>query len=73
MSEQSRIVELASIISKNTAMVAKYLECHGIRSPSFNKNYVEPRDLPTEIMAAKQAIVEATEELSVPALGPTAF
>ncbi|PQE33143.1 S-adenosyl-L-methionine-dependent methyltransferase protein [Rutstroemia sp. NJR-2017a WRK4] len=73
MSEQSRIVELASIISKNTAMVAKYLECHGILSPSFNKNYVEPKDLPTEIMAAKQAIVEATEELSVLALGPTAF
>ncbi|PQE04189.1 6-hydroxytryprostatin B O-methyltransferase protein [Rutstroemia sp. NJR-2017a BVV2] len=73
MFEQSRIVELASNISKNTAMVAKYLESHGIPSPSFKKDYVEPKDLPTEIMAAKQAIVEATEELNVLALGPTAF
>jgi hypothetical protein len=64
---------LASNISKNTAVVAKYFEVHGVPSPSFNKDYVEPKYLPTEIMAAKQAIVEATEELNVLALGPTAF
>jgi formamidopyrimidine-DNA glycosylase len=73
MSGQSRIVELASAISKHTAVVAKYFESHGIPNPSFNKDYVEPKDLPTEIMAAKQVIVEATEELNVLALGPTAF
>ncbi|PQE12938.1 6-hydroxytryprostatin B O-methyltransferase protein [Rutstroemia sp. NJR-2017a BBW] len=54
-------------------MVAKYFESHEIPSPSFNKDYVEPKDLPTEIMVAKQVIVKATEELNVLALSPTAF
>lgn len=61
---QTRIAELASIISTQTGIIDQYLESHGLASPSFEVQYIETTPLPQEITASKNAIFEATEELN---------
>jgi hypothetical protein len=67
---QTRIAELASIISTQTGIVDQYLQSHGIASPSFEVSYIETTPLPQEIIASKNAIFEATEELNALIAGP---
>ncbi|TGO83237.1 hypothetical protein BPOR_0678g00020 [Botrytis porri] len=61
---QSRIAELASIISTHTTIVDEYFQSHGIASPSFDVNYSETSQISKEISASKSIILEATEELN---------
>lgn len=68
--KQSRISELASIISNQTRIVDDYLQSHGLASPSFNIDYTEATQIPKEIILAKNAITEATEELNCLIAGP---
>ncbi|MCJ1463377.1 hypothetical protein MMC07_001984 [Pseudocyphellaria aurata] len=66
----SRIVALASIITSNTAQVNDYLSSHGLPAPSFDPN-VPPSFLEEKpIVACRQAILEATDELHALMLGP---
>ncbi|KAF7888278.1 uncharacterized protein EAF02_002819 [Botrytis sinoallii] len=67
---QTRIAELASIISTQTTIVDEYLQSHGIASPSFDVNYSETHQTPKEISASKSIIFEATEELNSLIGGP---
>jgi len=67
---QSRIAELASIISNHTEIVDRYLQSQELHSPSFDCEYTEASNLPAEIVIAKNKIVEATEELNSLMLGP---
>ncbi|KAF7953580.1 uncharacterized protein EAE97_000979 [Botrytis byssoidea] len=67
---QTRVVELASIISTQTIIVDEYLRSHGIASPSFDVNYSETPQIPKEISASKNIIFEATEELNSLIGGP---
>ncbi|KAF5871753.1 putative o- protein [Botrytis fragariae] len=67
---QTRIAELASIISTQTTIFDEYLQSHGIASPSFDVNYSETPQIPKEISASKNIIFEATEELNSLIGGP---
>jgi hypothetical protein len=70
---QTRIAELASIISTKTGIIDQYLQSHNIASPSFDLDYVEPAQLPPEIAVCKIAISEATEELNSLLASPSGF
>ncbi|PQE06851.1 Sterigmatocystin 8-O-methyltransferase protein [Rutstroemia sp. NJR-2017a WRK4] len=70
---QTRIAELATVISNQTAFVDQYLQAHGISSPSFDAEYNEMTTPPKEITASKNAILEATEELNSLIAGPVGY
>jgi hypothetical protein len=70
---QTRIAELATIISTQTTFVDQYLQSHGISSPSFDAEYNEMTTPPKEITASKNAILEATEELNSLIAGPVGY
>lgn len=68
--KQTRTTELASLISAQTGIVDEYLQSNGLSSPSFDLDYTEASQLPKEIISAKNAISEATEELNCLIAGP---
>ena len=71
MMPPSRIAELASIISSNTSQVDDYISTHGLPPLSFEPNdSLKPDRLPDGILAAQNAIVEATDELNALMIGP---
>ncbi|KAF4628102.1 hypothetical protein G7Y89_g10046 [Cudoniella acicularis] len=70
MPPTNRIVELASIISEHTSKVDAYLISHNLPTPSFNISYPPKLPLPAEIQASRDAVLEATDELTALMLGP---
>lgn len=64
-----RIAELASIITANTAKIDEHLTANGINEISFDENAGEVLSGP-ELAAARQAVLEATDELHALMLGP---
>lgn len=69
----TRIIELAGIIHRNTKAIDEHLTSKGLPTPSF-----EADNPPTtlfrqgpEVDAARQAVVDATDELQALMLGPT--
>ena len=67
----SRIAELASVISSNTAQIDDYISTHGLPPLSFEPNgNFKPETLPHAIESAQNAVLEATDELNALMLGP---
>ena len=66
----NHIVQLASVISKNTKKFDNWLTSHGIPSPSFGIETPPKLQVPKDIAQARQAVVEATIELQALMLGP---
>jgi len=68
----TRIIELASIISTNTRKIDTHLSQKGLPTPSFEAN-CHPQLLfghGEDIETARQAVVDATDELQALMLGP---
>ena len=60
------IIELADIISQNTAKVNEYIQCHALPQPSFHINgpiHPVPDTSPQEIKDARTNAIEAAIEL----------
>lgn len=70
MAGPSRIVELASIINTNTATVDKYITSAGLPTPSFTIETPPQLQFPADVAKARDAVVEATDELQTLMLGP---
>lgn len=70
MSPTSRIAELASIIHEQTDKVDAYLASNNLPTPSFDISYPPTLSLPAEIQASRDAILEASDELTALMLGP---
>jgi hypothetical protein len=66
----SRIIVLATIIEQNTRKVDDYLREEGLPSPSFEATNPPDLPLPPPITEAKQAVLEAMDELEALMLGP---
>lgn len=66
----SRIAELASLISRNTAEVENRLLADGLPCPTFDADQPPTLVHNPKIAAARQAILEATDELHALMLGP---
>lgn len=66
----SRIAQLASIIAENTAIIDRHLVAEGLPCPAFDAK--EPPDLLNDrkIAPARQAVIEATDELHSLMIGP---
>lgn len=64
-----RIAELASIISANTAKIDDHLTANGFNEISFDENAGDVLSGPG-LAAARQAVLEATDELHALMLGP---
>ena len=69
----SRIVELSSIISENTAKVDSYLTEQNLPFPSFDPSSEFTPALPRDIKVFQDAVLEATDELNALLLGPVRF
>ncbi|KAH5652259.1 hypothetical protein HBI51_076110 [Parastagonospora nodorum] len=70
MSSTSGIVTLSSSIEQNTRIVDRYFTENGLPSPSLDASTPPDIPLPPEIIAAKEAALEAMDELQVLLLGP---
>ena len=66
----SRIAELSEIIARGTRDIDEHLEAEGLPSPSFDANSPPRSLLDSRIVASRQAILEATDELHALMLGP---
>ena len=68
----SNMVDLAAIISKQTAILDKYLIASGSSAPGFD--FDSPANfpkLPSEIKKAREELVRASKELTDLVTGPT--
>ncbi|KAF7930035.1 hypothetical protein BELL_0651g00040 [Botrytis elliptica] len=70
MSPATRIAELAATIQRNTSKVDEYLTSNNIPSPSFDVSCPFRLSLPPDIQASRNAILEASDELTALMLGP---
>lgn len=70
MSSPSRIAELASIIHRETDKIDAYLASNNLPTPSFDVSCPPKLFLPDEIQASRDAVLEASDELSALMLGP---
>lgn len=74
ISKQPSIAELADIIKENTNKYEKYLISKGLQLPSHNASTESPTPfsvkLPQEIVVARDAAVNASQELSLLLEGP---
>ncbi|KAL8765648.1 MAG: hypothetical protein Q9209_007328 [Squamulea sp. 1 TL-2023] len=66
----TRITELAATIADNTQKIDAYLAHKGLPSPSFDPETPPGALLDSEIIASRQAILEATDELHELMHGP---
>lgn len=66
----SRIAVLASTIEKNTQVVDKFIAESGLPAPSFDASNPPALPFPPPVEAAKDAALEAMDELEALLLGP---
>ena len=73
MASQTRIAELAEIISTNTAIVDGYIREHGVPSPSFEPDEPSSIAIPLskEVTDAQAEVISSTQELHNLMKGPT--
>lgn len=69
----SRIVELSSIIHEHKTKVNAYLESKNLPTPSFDASYPGRIPLPSHIQASREAVLDASDELTALMLGPVGF
>jgi len=65
-----RIVELSSIIEQKTRKIDEYFAANNLLSPSFDASTPPDLPLPPDIAEAKEAALEAMDELQALLLGP---
>ncbi|KAK7749336.1 hypothetical protein SLS62_008188 [Diatrype stigma] len=73
MASVNRIIELSSIISKETAAINSFLVSNGLRTPSLDADALQSLPIPDEakdIKAARLAVIEACSELEALMTGP---
>ena len=70
MTSPSRIVDLAAIIHNNTNKVDQFIQREGLPSPSFGTETPPQLNLPADITSARDAVIEAMDELHALLLGP---
>ena len=66
----TRIAQLSSLIAENTAIIDAYLALNGASTPSFDATSSSHALLDDKISAARQIVLEATDELHALVLGP---
>jgi hypothetical protein len=66
----SRIVELSAKIHEHTTKVDAYLTANNIPTPSFDISCPTKLFLPPDIQASRDAVLEATDQLTALMLGP---
>ena len=66
----SRIRELAAVIAANTEQLDAHFSEKGLPSPSFDPDSPADLLLDSEVIATRQAILDATEELNALMQGP---
>lgn len=64
------ILDLASSIEQNTRVVYEYLQENGLPEPSFEATSPPDLPLPPNVSQAKEAALEAMDELQTLLLGP---
>ena len=67
---KSRIGELAAIITTNTQHLDAHFSEKGLPSPSFDPSSPADLLLDSQVIASRQAILDATEELTALMQGP---
>jgi hypothetical protein len=67
---QSRIAHLASLIQEHTTKVDNYYTTHSLPHPSFSTTTPLRTVLPTDIQVSRNAVLEASDELTALMLGP---
>lgn len=65
-----RILQLAEIISSQTALINEYLSAHNLPHPSFQPD-AGLDVVPPSLEAARSAVIDAAGELQDLLLGPT--
>lgn len=70
MASTSRIIELSASIHEHTTKVDAYLAANNLPTPSFDTSCPPKLLLPPEIQASRDAVLEATDELTALMLGP---
>jgi hypothetical protein len=70
MASTSRIVTLSSAIEQNTRLIDAYFTENNLPSPSLEASTPPDLPRPPNIVAAKEAALEAMDELQVLLLGP---
>lgn len=73
MSSTNRIVELSSIIARDTALINDFLVANKAPTPSLNEDALPAIPLPddaTEIKAARSRVIESCAELKALLTGP---
>ena len=69
----TRICQLAAIISDNTYKFDKYISTSGQIALSFDKDTPTNLEVPKDNAEARDAVMEASEELQALMLGPLVF
>lgn len=69
-SKQSRIVELTTIISVNTAKIDQYISKNNLPQPSFDVDGPVSLNLPQNLQEIREDVLNASLELSELLLGP---
>lgn len=73
MSSTNRIIELSSIIARETAVVNDYLVLSQIKTPSLDADALHTIPIPDDakdVKAARTAVIEACAELKALLTGP---
>jgi len=70
MALDNRIVQLSAAIHDHTKKVDAYLAANNQPTPSFDVSCPPKYLLPLEIQASRDAVLEATDELTALMLGP---
>ncbi|KAJ8065081.1 hypothetical protein OCU04_005793 [Sclerotinia nivalis] len=70
MSHATRIAVLAAKIQEHTSKVDEYLASNNLPSPSFDVSCPVRLSLPPEIQTSRNAVLEASDELTALMLGP---
>lgn len=71
MAPQRRLLHLSTLVQENTAAVDACVAKSGLAEPSFEPSAPLAWDLPPDIEAARNAALEALDELREHLLGPT--
>ncbi|PQE34045.1 6-hydroxytryprostatin B O-methyltransferase protein [Rutstroemia sp. NJR-2017a WRK4] len=70
MAPNTRIAELASIIQEHTSKFDAYLASNNLPSPSFDPSHPLRLSLSPDVQASRDAVLEASDELTALMLGP---
>lgn len=70
MASRSRIAQLAYIFEVHTSKVDSYLASNNLSSPSFDVSCPLKLAMPQEIENSRDAVLEASDELTALMLGP---